>query len=144
MTAEALPRRLAAEGLGSLLLAAAVIGSGMMGGRLAGGNLGVALLANAAATVAALATLIGLLGPVSGAHFNPAVSPIEAMRGRPPVAHAAMHYGQWRRQRRSCPDEMNGLSAVAQVIERSPLIRAALLARDSRRGRKAPSTVGWF
>src|ERR1700681_64034 len=65
-----------------MLLAATVIGSGVMADRLAGGNLGIALLANTAATVAVLATLIALLGPVSGAHFNPAVSLVEALRGR--------------------------------------------------------------
>lgn len=73
-------RRLAAEGLGSLLLAATVIGSGIMAERLAAGNTAVALLANTGATVAVLAVLIGLLGPISGAHFNPAVSFIQAMR----------------------------------------------------------------
>jgi glycerol uptake facilitator-like aquaporin len=77
-----LPRRLAAEGLGSLLLAAAVVGSGIMGERLSSGNVAIALLANTAATVAVLAALIALLGPVSGAHFNPAVSIIEALRSR--------------------------------------------------------------
>jgi glycerol uptake facilitator-like aquaporin len=77
-----LRRALVAEGLGSLLLAATVIGSGIMAERLAGGNPAVALLANTAATVAALATLIALFGPISGAHFNPAVSIIEALRGR--------------------------------------------------------------
>jgi glycerol uptake facilitator-like aquaporin len=76
-----LPRRLTAEALGSVLLAAAVIGSGVMAERLAGGNAAIALLANTAATVAALATLIALLAPVSGAHFNPAVSLVEALRG---------------------------------------------------------------
>jgi glycerol uptake facilitator-like aquaporin len=75
-------RALVAEGLGSLLLAATVIGSGIMAERLAGGNAAVALLANTAATVAVLATLIALLGPVSGAHFNPVVSVVEALRGR--------------------------------------------------------------
>jgi glycerol uptake facilitator-like aquaporin len=74
-------RRLAAEWLGSLLLAAAVIGSGIMAERLAGGNAAIALLANTAATVAALAVLIALLGPVSGAHFNPAVTLVQAFRG---------------------------------------------------------------
>jgi glycerol uptake facilitator-like aquaporin len=77
-----LTRRLAAEGVGSILLAATVVGSGIMAERLAGGNVAVALLANTAATVAVLATLIALLGPVSGAHFNPAVSLIEALRGK--------------------------------------------------------------
>jgi glycerol uptake facilitator-like aquaporin len=77
-----LRRALVAECLGSMLLAATVIGSGVMAERLAGGNLAVALLANTAATVAVLATLIALFGPISGAHFNPAVSVIEAVRGK--------------------------------------------------------------
>jgi glycerol uptake facilitator-like aquaporin len=83
-----LRRALIAEGLGSLLLAATVIGSGIMAERLAGGNLAIALLANTTATVAVLATLIALLGPISGAHFNPAVSIIEALRGRLPIQKA--------------------------------------------------------
>jgi len=74
-------RRLTAEGIGSLLLAATVIGSGIMAERLAGGNSAVALLANTAATVAALAVLISLFAPLSGAHFNPAVSLVQALRG---------------------------------------------------------------
>jgi glycerol uptake facilitator-like aquaporin len=82
MPSEPLVRRLFAEGLGSLLLAATVVGSGIMAERLAAGNAAVALLANTAATVAVLATLIALLGPLSGAHFNPAVSLVEALRGR--------------------------------------------------------------
>jgi glycerol uptake facilitator-like aquaporin len=82
MSAEHLSRRLIAELIGSLLLAATVVGSGIMAERLAGGNVAVALLANTAATVAVLGTLIALLGPVSGAHFNPAVSLIEALRGK--------------------------------------------------------------
>jgi glycerol uptake facilitator-like aquaporin len=75
-------RALGAEGLGSLFLAATVIGSGIMAERLAGGNLAVALLANTGATVAMLATLIALFGPISGAHFNPAVSIVQAIRGK--------------------------------------------------------------
>ncbi len=82
MQNDSIARRLLAEGLGSTLLAATVIGSGVMAERLSGGNTGIALLANTAATVAVLAALIALLGPVSGAHFNPAVSVIEAKRGR--------------------------------------------------------------
>ncbi|HVW67921.1 MAG TPA: aquaporin, partial [Steroidobacteraceae bacterium] len=73
-------RRLLSETLGSLLLAATVIGSGIMGERLAAGNAAVALLANTGATVCALAVLIHLLGPISGAHFNPAVSMVQALR----------------------------------------------------------------
>lgn len=86
-----LHRRLAAEGIGSLLLAATVIGSGIMAERLAGGNTAVALLANTGATVAVLATLIGLLGPVSGAHFNPAVSLIQALRNSLPWREAGAY-----------------------------------------------------
>lgn len=69
-----LNRRLAAEALGSFFLFAAVIGSGIMAEQLAGGNLAVALLGNTMATGAMLAVLIAILGPISGAHFNPAVS----------------------------------------------------------------------
>ncbi len=76
-----LGQRLCAEGLGSLLLAAAVVGSGVMAERLAGGNVAIALLANTGATVAVLAVLIAMLAPVSGAHFNPAVSLIQCLRG---------------------------------------------------------------
>jgi glycerol uptake facilitator-like aquaporin len=82
MHAEPLSRRLLVEGLGSALLAATVVGSGIMAQRLAGGNVAIALFANTAATVAVLYTLITLFGPISGAHFNPAVSGIEALRGR--------------------------------------------------------------
>lgn len=67
-------REVFAEYLGALLLAAAVVGSGIMGERLAAGNLAVALLANTAATVTVLAALIATLAPVSGAHFNPVVT----------------------------------------------------------------------
>ncbi len=67
-------RRLLAEALGALLLTAAVIGSGIMAQQLAQGNDALALLANTAATVAVLAVLIATLAPISGAHFNPAVT----------------------------------------------------------------------
>jgi glycerol uptake facilitator-like aquaporin len=80
----ALPRRLVAEALGTLLLLAVVIGSGVMAERLAGGNDAIALLANTGATVAGLWVLIELFGPVSGAHFNPAVSAVMAWRGALP------------------------------------------------------------
>jgi glycerol uptake facilitator-like aquaporin len=69
-----LARRLLAEALGTGLLTAAVVGSGIMAEQLADGNGAVALLANTAATVAALALLIALFGGISGAHFNPAVT----------------------------------------------------------------------
>ncbi len=83
--------RLTAEGLGALLLAAAVIGSGIMAERLAGGNQAIALLANTGATVAALATLIAMLGPVSGAHFNPVISLVAVVRGDLPAPQAAAY-----------------------------------------------------
>lgn len=76
-----LGHRLAAEGLGTALLLCIVIGSGVMAERLAGGNAALALLANTAATVAGLYVLIEVFGPLSGAHFNPAVSAVMAWRG---------------------------------------------------------------
>jgi len=76
-----LSRRLVAEGLGTALLLAAVVGSGIMGERLAGGNVAVALLANTLATGAALVALILTFGPISGAHFNPAVTLADASQG---------------------------------------------------------------
>lgn len=74
-------RRVFAEALGTALLLAVVIGSGVMAERLSGGNMGVALLANTLATVGGLYILIEVFGPVSGAHFNPAVSAVMAYRG---------------------------------------------------------------
>lgn len=91
MNTEPLFRRLLAEGLGSALLAATVVGSGIMAERLSGGNLAIALLANTGATVAVLAALIALLGPLSGAHFNPAVSVIEALRRKLAWGDAALY-----------------------------------------------------
>ncbi len=74
-------RRLFAEALGSFLLFATVVGSGIMAEQLAGGNLAVALLGNSLATGAMLFVLITMLAPVSGAHFNPAVSLVMRLRG---------------------------------------------------------------
>ncbi len=74
-------RRLAAEALGTGVLAATVIGSGIMAEQLAGGNVGLALLANSLATGAMLVVIILIFGPVSGAHFNPAVSLAFVLRG---------------------------------------------------------------
>lgn len=78
------PQRLLAEGLGTMLLLAVVIGSGIMAERLSGGNMAIALLANTAATVGALYVLIEMMGPLSGAHFNPVVSAVMAFRGELP------------------------------------------------------------
>lgn len=77
---EPLPCRVAAEGLGAFFLFAAVVGSGIMAERLSGGNVAVALLANTLATGAMLFVLITILGPVSGAHMNPAVTMVAALR----------------------------------------------------------------
>jgi glycerol uptake facilitator-like aquaporin len=74
-------RRCVAEGLGSAFLLAAVVGSGIMAQRLSGGNVAVALLANTLATAGVLVCLIAALGPISGAHFNPAVSLADALGG---------------------------------------------------------------
>ena len=74
MSGRDLPRRLAAEALGTALLLAVVVGSGIMGERLAGGNDAIALLGNTIATGAALVVLILVFGAISGAHFNPAVT----------------------------------------------------------------------
>jgi glycerol uptake facilitator-like aquaporin len=74
-------RRLVAEGIGTALLLAAVVGSGIMGERLAGGNVAIALLANTIATGATLVVLILTFGPISGAHFNPAVTLADATQG---------------------------------------------------------------
>ena len=74
-------RAIVAEGVGTALLLAAVVGSGIMGEQLAGGNVAVALLANTLATGAALVALILTFGPISGAHFNPVVSFADASQG---------------------------------------------------------------
>jgi len=76
-----LARRIVAEAIGTALLLAAVVGSGIMGERLAGGNVAIALLANTLATGVMLVALILTFGPISGAHINPAVTLVEAWRG---------------------------------------------------------------
>lgn len=91
MQATTLPRALAAEALGSALLLIVVVGSGIMGERLSGGNTALALLANSLATGCGLLVLIVIFGPLSGAHFNPAVSAVFAARGELPLRHAAAY-----------------------------------------------------
>ena len=81
MRPESLPRRVAAEALGTALLVATVVGSGIMAEKLAGGNVAIALLGNTIPTGAILVVLILALGPISGAHFNPAVSLVMAVNG---------------------------------------------------------------
>ena len=116
-------RRIAAEGLGAALLTAVVIGSGIMGARLADGNEGVALLANTLATAAILFVLISAFGPISGAHFNPAVTLVEAMRGNL-SAHAAIAY---------VAAQITGCVAgaiLAHALFELPLIQIASTERD--------------
>ena len=101
-----LPRRLAAEAIGTAMLLAAVVGSGIMADRLSGGNDAIALLANTIATAAALVALILTFGPISGAHFNPAVSIADASQGGLRLAGrsclracASARSGPWRMDR---------------------------------------------
>lgn len=86
-----LSRRAAAEFLGTWLLVATVVGSGIMAESLAGGNAAVALLGNTMATGAILVVLIAMFGPISGAHFNPAVSLVFAVTGELPAAEAWLY-----------------------------------------------------
>lgn len=86
-----LGRRIAAEGVGAFFLFACVIGSGIMAQALSGGNDGVALLANTIATGAMLFVLITMFGPVSGAHFNPAVTLVVALRRELPWLEACAY-----------------------------------------------------
>jgi glycerol uptake facilitator-like aquaporin len=88
-----LAQRGVAEGLGTAFLLAAVVGSGIMAAKLAGGNGALALLCNTLPTGAILTVLILTFGPVSGAHFNPAVSIAFALRGELPVRTAAIYVG---------------------------------------------------
>jgi glycerol uptake facilitator-like aquaporin len=91
MSSVDLPRRLAAEALGTALLVAVVVGSGIMGERLAGGNDALALLGNTLATGAALPVLILVFGPISGAHFNPVVSASFALQRTLPWSECAAY-----------------------------------------------------
>ena len=84
-------RKLTAEALGSFFLFATVIGSGIMAESLAGGNIAVALLGNTLATGAILFVLITMLGPISGAHFNPAVTLVMVLRGEEKWASLAAY-----------------------------------------------------
>jgi len=86
-------RQLTGEGLGTAFLLAAVVGSGIMAQKLAGGNQALALLCNTLPTGAILAVLILIFAPVSGAHFNPAVSLAFALRGQLPWSSAAAYIG---------------------------------------------------
>ncbi len=93
MNKAAVSRRLAAEALGTMLLLATVVGSGIMGERLSEGNGAIALLGNTLATGAILAVLITMFGPLSGAHFNPAVTLAFLLRGEIGKGRAAAYAG---------------------------------------------------
>src|SRR4029079_10861921 len=88
-----LPRRAVAEALGTAFLLAAVVGSGIMGERLAGGNVAIALLPNTIATGATLVALILTFGSISGAHFNPAVTVADSFHGGMPWPEAPFYMG---------------------------------------------------
>ncbi len=117
-----LPRRLAAEALGTAFLLAVVVGSGIMGESLAGGNTAIALLGNTIATGAILAVLILIFGPLSGAHFNPAVTLAFTLRGelekRTALAYIAVQL-------------VGGLAGVliAHAMFEEPLLQASLKMR---------------
>jgi glycerol uptake facilitator-like aquaporin len=97
MLASARRQRLVAEGLGTALLLATVVGSGIMAERLSGGNVAIALLGNTIPTGAVLIVLITMFGPISGAHFNPAVTAVFALRkelsGSDVVPYVAVQVG---------------------------------------------------
>src|SRR5690348_15061077 len=115
--------RSAAEFIGTAFLVAAVVGSGIMGDRLAGGNVAIALLANTIATGAALVALILTFGPISGAHFNPAVTLADAME----------HGLAWREVPAYVAAQCSGGilgSAVAHLMFGLPLFSASQHARS--------------
>lgn len=115
-------RRLAAEAIGTAFLLAAVVGSGIMGVRLAGGNVALALLANSLATGAALVVLILTFGPVSGAHLNPAVT----------LADASQHGLPWREVTPYIAAQLTGAMAgvwMAHLMFGVPVIQLAQIPR---------------
>ena len=113
-----LSKRLAAEGIGTAFLVMAVVGSGIMGDQLSGGNDGVALLANTLATGAALTTLILIFGGISGAHFNPVVSLSFALQKKISWGHCLSYSGV---------QIIGGLcgTLIAHIMFNLPLITAA-------------------
>lgn len=117
-----LAQRAVSEGLGTALLLAAVVGSGIMGERLAGGNVALALLANTIATGAALVALILALGAISGAHLNPAVTLASASRGALPWAEVPAYLTA------QIAGAFTGVAA-AHLMFGEPLFRASVHAR---------------
>jgi glycerol uptake facilitator-like aquaporin len=131
-----LKRRLAAEALGSALLLAIVVGSGIMGQRLAGGNDAIALLGNTLATGAGLVVLITVLGPVSGAHLNPVVT-LVAWRRREIAARDALLY---------LPAQIVGAIAgvwLAHAMFAEPILQVSTKLRDGP-GQMLAETVATF
>jgi len=123
-----LSRRLAAEAVGTAYLLAAVVGSGIMGERLAGGNVAVALLANTLATGAALMALILTFGSISGAHFNPAVTLADASQGGLAWGEVPLYIGA------QVAGAFGGVAAAHMMFE-TPLFFA------SRHARAGPAQV---
>jgi glycerol uptake facilitator-like aquaporin len=117
-------RALASEFVGTAALLAVVVGSGIMGQRLAGGNVAVALLANSIATALGLFVLITAFAPLSGAHFNPVVSAIEAVEGRLSVLRATGYAIA------QCAGAIVGV-ATAHAMFGLALLQAGTHARDS-------------
>jgi len=112
----ALWRRLLAEGLGTAILVATVVGSGIMAERLAGGNQAVALLGNTIPTGAILVVIITIFAPVSGAHFNPAVSLVFATRGEMPWSEAMAYVAV------QCAGGVAGTIVAHLMFDLAPLV----------------------
>jgi len=159
-----LPQRLLAESLGTALLLAVVIGSGVMADRLSEGQAAIALLANTLATVCGLFVLIELFGPISGAHFNPAVSLVLAVRGTLRwremglfalaqsagavcgawLAHAmfGLRLLQWSTQARGGPGQW-----IAEIVATAGLLFVVLRAPSGRASMLVAAWIGaayWF
>jgi arsenate reductase len=161
MNAVPLPRRLFAEFLGSAFLAATVIGSGIAAAQLSPGDTGLQLLENAAATAAGLFTFILIFGPVSGAHFNPVVSLVDASFGGLRWRHAFAYIPA---QVAGCiagavtANAMFALSAIsistthraspshlfAEVVATLGLLLVIFSLARTRRGALAPAAVGAY
>jgi glycerol uptake facilitator-like aquaporin len=161
---EHLSRKLLGELIGTGLLLTVVIGSGIMAERLSGGNVAIALLANTLATVGGLYVLIEVFGPISGAHFNPAVSAVMAVRGELPraallpyigaqlvgamlgawLAHAMFDASilQWSGKIRSGPGQW-----IAEAVATAGLLLVILRASAARAAAMVASYIGaayWF